>query len=241
MENKDISQIALQKIKESGIKPISKNVFNLKRALFWLFVCLSLFVGIISFAISLSILFDNDWYLYNKFGFNFIFKTLPYFWFVCLAIFTILGDFYYRKTTFGYRHRTVAIVLVYIILTVVFGTILHIVGLGNKFEKSISNNVPGYHGLMFDRDEFWSHPEGGLLYGRIIGVNGNSIQIIDFNDNLWTLNTENAFVGGRVKIETGEVIKIIGNIDDGNIFTVEQIRPCMNIKHNNSMCSNMMR
>lgn len=242
MENKDISQIALQKIQESGIKPISKNVFNFKRVLFWSLVGFSLVIGAVSFSIILLILFNNDWFLYSRYGFSFILKTLPYFWFVCLLLVAILGEFYYRKTYLGYRHRMLTIIGAYIILTMISGLIIHLVGLGNVIEESLSKKVPVYHSFMFDRNEFWSRPEEGLISGRIILVDDNVIKIVDFDNTIWTINTENAFVGGRVQIREGEFIRIIGDIDDNSVFTALQVRPWMGSKFNKNIeVVNMMR
>ncbi|MFA6251093.1 MAG: hypothetical protein WC603_00475 [Candidatus Paceibacterota bacterium] len=225
-DNKNISQIALEKIKESGIKPISKNIFNLKRVLFWSLVGFSIIIGVISFSSTLSILFYNDWYLYNKLGFGFIIKSLPYFWFIFLLIFAILCEFYYRKTSFGYRHRIVFIIGIYVSLIIVFGSILHLIGMGEKIEQSLFKNVPVYHFVTFDRNEFWSNPREGFISGRIILVDNNMIKIIDQNRNVWVLNIENASVRGRIKMTEGEVIKIIGEIKN-NVFIAEEIRPWM--------------
>jgi len=240
MENKDISQIALEKIKENGIKPISKNVFNIKRVIFWSLVSFSVIVGAISFAIVLSILFTNDWYLYNKLGFGFIFKSLPYFWLLSLLVFTVLGDFYYKRTYFGYRHRTITIVGVYIILTIVSGSILHIIGIGRIVEDSISKNIPMYRGFMFDKNEFWSHPENGLLSGEIIEINKNLIQVIDSSGIIWVIDIGNAFIGHRVELRVGETIKIVGDNDD--IFRANEIRPWVGSGLNeNNIRDRMMR
>jgi hypothetical protein len=228
MENKDISQIALERIKESGIKPISKNIFNLKRVTFWVFVGLSVTIGAMSFSVVLSILFNNDWDLYNRFGFNFIFRTLPYFWFVCLAIFTILGDFYYRKTSIGYRNSTIVIIGIYITLTVISGSILHFIGVGETIEESLSKNISIYRGVMFDKNNFWNNPEEGLISGKIINIEGNTIKLVDFGNNIWVVGFENANVGKRVQIKEGETIKIIGDTCNDYCFDAEQIRPWMN-------------
>lgn len=242
MENKDISQIALQKIKESGLRPISKNIFNLKRVLFWSLVGMSILIGAISFSVILSVLFNNDWYLYNKLGFNFIFKSLPYFWFIFLAIFIILGDFYYRQTLLGYRHRTVTIVGVYVILTIIFGSILYVAGVGRIVEESLSKNVSIYRGMMFDKSEFWSHPEDGFISGQIILVDGNLIKIIDFKNNIWIVEIDKAFIGNKVQVKEGEFIKIIGDENNQNIFRAEQIRPWMGNKFNqNKNMNSIMR
>lgn len=241
MENKDISQMALQKIKEGGIKPIPKNFFNFKRVIFWSLVFFSIIVGIVSFAILLSILFTNDWYLYNKLGLGFIFKSLPYFWVLALILFTILGDFYYRRTSFGYRYKTTTIVGVYILITIFFGSILHIIGIGKGVEESFHRNIPIYHGFMFDRDEFWSHPEEGFISGQIILIDGNLIRIIDIKNNIWVIETNDAFIGRKVKIQEGEFVKIIGGFGDG-IFIAEQIRPGIGNRFNqNKKMDNMMR
>lgn len=241
MENKDISQMALQKIKENGIKPISKNIFNFKRIFFWSLVSFSIIVGILAFAIVLSILFTHDWYLYNKLGFAFIFKSLPYFWFGLLIIFILLGDFYYKKTPLGYRHRDFVIVGFFVILTMIFGSILYFIGIGEKAEDSLSRNVPIYRGFMFDRNEFWSHPEQGFIFGRIILIDGDLIKIIDHKNNIWAVEMSNAFVGQKVKIQEGEIIKIIGNLDE-NIFKAEQIRPGTGNKFNqNKKINSTMR
>lgn len=227
MEKKDISQIALERIRESGIKPISKNVFNLKRVLFWSLVGFSIIVGVVSFSVTLNTLFNNDWYLYNKFGLHFILKSLPYFWVGCLLLVAILGKFYYRKTSLGYRHRTITVIGTYIILTVILGTVLYECGVGDAVEQSLSKNVPIYHIVIFNRSEFWLHPEEGLLSGRIIEVEDNVIKLIDANGNTWGVDISNAFVDRQIKIEVGQIIKIVGDINNeiDKIFTAEEIHP----------------
>lgn len=242
MENKNISQIALEKIKESGMKPISKSIFSIKRVLFWSLVGFSIIIGSVSFSVALSILFSNDWDLYNKFGFSFVLRSLPYFWFVCILLLTILGEFYYRKTSLGYRHRTFMIVSVYVFITVILGSILHVVGWGSRVEESIYENIPVYHGIVFDKDEFWSHPETGLISGKIILIEGKTLNLLDFNQKVWIINMDNAVTMGRTRLEEGELIKIIGVTDDGNLFNAEQIRPWGNIKlHKSSFRENIMR
>lgn len=234
-ENKDISQIALEKIRESGMKPISKNVFNFKRVLFWSLVGFSVLVGVVSFSAMLSILFNNDWFLYNKFGFSFIFKSLPYFWILCLALFVILGEFYYRKTFLGYRHNVVVIILAYIIVTTILGSVLHLFGGGEIIEQSISNNVPIYRKFMFDKYEFWTNPIDGFISGKILEVNDNAVKIVDFNNNIWIVNIDEAFIGPRAEIKIGQTVKIIGDVNN-EIFEAEEIRPWMG-RINRHCCS----
>jgi len=224
-ENKDISQIAFQKIKESGIKPISKNIFNLKKVLFWSLFSISIIVGALSFSMALSILLNNDWYLYNKLGFGFIFKTLPFFWVGCLLIFTLFGEFYYRKTLLGYRHRIITVVGLYVTITVISGSVLNIIGVGKTIEQSLFDNLPVYHLVVFDRGEIWTHPERGLLSGKIINIGDKVIEVIDSNGVVWNINIGNNILLGKVKFKVGNTIKIVGDKDNDidNIFNAEEI------------------
>jgi len=239
MENKDISRIALQKIKESGRKPISKYVFSIKRVIFWSLVYLALIFGAISFSVLISLLLNNDWYLYNRFGFNFILKSLPYFWFVFLIVFTILGDFYYRKTFLGYRRKTIIIIFIYITLTVIFGSILSIVGIGDNIEKSLLKNVSVYRGFMFDKSEFWSNPEKGLLFGTIISIDDNFIKVIDHKNNIWIIDINQTTLGKKTEIKVGEIIKVIGN-KNNDIFRADEIRPWIGNRNKQKMHINYM-
>jgi len=224
MENKNISQIALERIKYEGIKPISRNVFSIKRVLFWSLVAISFIVGAFVFSISLSTLFNNDWYLYNRFGLNFIFKTLPYFWIISLAVFTILGEFYYRKTLLGHRKGIIVIVGIYLISTTLFGTIFYIIGLGSTIEEKLENNITSYRGVILNRYEIWSHPESGLLSGVITKVGENEIEIVDMDGYVWIVKMEALTVKGKMNILENDRVKIIGKIVNDNVFQAEDIR-----------------
>lgn len=238
--NKNISQIVLDKIKERGEKPISKSVFFFKKYLFWFLVGLSIVIGSISFAITLSFLINNDWNLYGRFGFSFILKTLPYFWFICLALFIFLGEFYYKKTFLGYRHRSFVIVGIYLLTTTILGSIIYSIRMEENIERSLHRKIPVYRTMVFDREDIWAKPNEGLLSGEIILDNDNRLQIIDNRGLLWEVKiNEDTFIGRRVNLIEGERIKILGEIEDRRIFKAQEIRPWinnmgkMNIPNNN--------
>lgn len=224
MKNKNISQIAFEKIREKGIRPISRKVFNIKRALFWLVIILSLFIGAFTFSIILSALFNNDWDLYNKFGFNFILKTVPYFWLVSLGIFTMLGEYYYRQTPLGHRRGFLMIIGIYMGLTIIFGTIFYSINIDEYVEDYIVDNAPDYSNFIFNKYEVWSHPEGGLLSGTITKVGDGTIEIIDFNGLVWNINTKDSFIDSKALIEVGRNVKIVGENEANNIFNADEIR-----------------
>lgn len=232
MENKNISQIALERIKEEHIKPISRNVFSIKRVLFWVVVATSFIVGAFAFSLTIFALVNNDWDLYNKFGLSFIMRTLPYFWLVSLVIFTILGEYYYRKTLLGHRRGFVLIAGIYLISTTLFGSIFYLIGVGESVERSLVDVDPVYRNIILNRQEIWSHPEDGLLSGKIILVKDGVMQVMDADGFIWIVDKENSIIKGRVSVEIGERIKIIGNKTEDNYFRALEIRPWMGMKMN---------
>jgi len=225
MENKNISQIVQERIKEEGIKPISRKVFSIKRVAFWVIVFSSLLVGAFTFSLALSSLLNNDWDLYNKFGLNFVFKTLPYFWLLSLALFTILGEYYYRKTLLGHRRGIFVILGIYVVFTSVFGLTFYLVGVSNFTEKYLEEGPTVYRNILLNRHEVWSHPDDGLLSGKITRIAPDVLEIIDPNGFVWIVDTSSAVTRGKTEIEIGERIKIIGDKTDNNSFDADELRP----------------
>ncbi|NVN97460.1 hypothetical protein HXX01_04520 [Candidatus Nomurabacteria bacterium] len=230
MENKNISQIVLERIKGEGLKPISRSVFSIKRVLFWTAVTISLIIGAFVFSLILSGLFNNDWDLYNKFGFNFILKTFPYFWLGSLIIFVILGEYYYRKTLHGYRHTLIVVVGAYMASSIIFGSLFYVLRVGEVIEKSLVDVPLVYRNIILNRHEVWTHPEEGLLSGKITKIGDGEIEMIDSNGNLWIIDTTSSTNRGKVEIEVGERIKILGDIIDENNFIADEIRPWVGVR-----------
>jgi hypothetical protein len=185
----------------------------------------SFIIGAFTFSIVLSALFNNDWYLYNRIGFSFILRTLPYFWVVSLAVFTILGEFYYKKTLLGYRRKVVVIVGIYLISTTLFGGIFYLIGFGGGIEETFENNINSYRGIILNRYEIWGHPEDGLLSGRVTKISNNEIEIVDLNGYFWTIDIRDAILLGVLDIKNDERVKITGKITTSNNFDAEEIRP----------------
>lgn len=230
--NKDISKIALDQIKKTGMEPVSRTIFNLKRVTFWTLVVFSMLVGSISFAIILSILVNNDWELYNRFGLNFILNTLPYYWLLCLVIFAVLAEFYYRKTFFGYRHTILSIIGFYITITIAMGGIFQLLGVGNHMEQYLFNNVRAYHNLRLNNAKFWVNPDDGLLVGEIIEVNNDRLRITDFSNRIWIINIPEFNEINTQQVQVGQIIKIIGDREDENVFSAEIIKPFVPYRQN---------
>ena len=225
MENKNISQIVIDRIRGEGLKPISKKVFNLKRISFWVAVAICLFVGAFMFSLVVSGLLNNDWDLYDRFGVNFVFRTLPYFWFVSLIIFIILGEYYYRKTMFGYRHTIIVVVGAYMASSIIFGSIFYAIGVSDLMENDLVGIPTVYRNIILNRHEVWTHPEKGLLSGKIIQLDEGSMQSIDNDGSVWDVDINSLSDRDDLNLKVGDRMKITGDIMDDNFFIAEEIRP----------------
>jgi hypothetical protein len=225
MIKKDISQITVETIKQTGMKPAPKAMFTFSKTIFWLLVGITIAVGSLSFAVILFLLINNDWSLYGRLGPGFILKTLPYFWFVFLALFIFLGEYYYKKTTFGYRYRFLTIITAYALVTVLLGSVLYASGFGGSIEEKLHTNIPAYRSVTFNQQNIWSQPEKGLLSGTILSVGSSTIEIVDFNNTKWSVEIHNTLIRDRVELYQNETIKIIGTSKGDGLFSANEIRP----------------
>jgi hypothetical protein len=220
-DNKDISQIILDKIKEEGIKPISKKVFDLQKFLFWFLVSLSIAIGSVSFSVVLLLLINNEWVLFNKLGLIYIFESLPYFWLICLLLFAALGKYYYRKTLLGHRRNIMMVVGLYAIITMLFGSIIYAVGIGNIIERSLYNNVSIYRGVTFDREKLWNLNDDGLLSGIVTNFDNNILKLRDSNGLIWNIDISEASLGRGVNIVKCAKLRIVGDEVSRGIFKAD--------------------
>ena len=225
MENKNISKLAMDSINKMAIKPQPKIRFVIKKVIIWLFAILSVLIGSLSFAVTLYLLFDYDLNAFQHLGINMIFHFLPYFWFLFLGVFIIVGEYYYRKTTLGYRYRLALVLIIYIIITLAVGSMGYAAGLGATIENELAKNMPFYQKYLFNKESIWSQPENGLLSGAIKSVSGKKIILVDFKNDNWEINIEGALIRGRAVIKAGEKIKIIGIKTGNGFFKAQEIRP----------------
>ncbi len=226
---KKLSDKIVNKIKEEKIKPKAKWVFLLKDYFIWSAFGVSIIIGGLAFVVILFLLTTNDWdmhkYLGEGFGVYFL-TALPRVWIGTLILFLLVAYYNYRHTKGGYRYKAYLIVLGSVVTSVVIGTALFFMGLGDKIEQSFANTLPYYGGYMEHRMEIWNQPEKGLLAGEIIEIKSENILMIeDFKKNIWEIDVNNALWRGGQVAKIGNKVKIIGVKKSNNIFTAQEIRP----------------
>lgn len=226
----EVTKNTLQKIKKENIKPIPKWQFLLKDSLVWGLFVLNLILGSIGFAISLYILGNNDVILDSSLVTNaweWIILSIPVAWILLTVFFLFIAYYNFKHTSGGYRFTVVKIFLMNLVVSIVLGVVINGFGLSQKLNTMFSDNIPFYNHTMDLRSEVWMRPESGYLAGTIVDINLDTkiLKIEDLNGKSWTISYSEATVRGRVSLQVGEEIKIVGKIVSDSLFEASEIRP----------------
>ncbi|NMC51271.1 hypothetical protein GYA54_00895 [Candidatus Kuenenbacteria bacterium] len=222
-----ISDKILETIKDQGLKPTPKSNLRAKNLLLWFLFGLSIIFGALAVGISIFILANQEWDIYQRIEMNFgkiLLLTLPYFWLAALVVFVGLGYYNYKNTKFGYRLPLARLIIFYLLATVILGILIYNFGLGYKLNNIFNEKLPGYAQLNYEH-RLWQKTDQGLLAGEIVAITKNGFILQDLSGDHWQINALTANVQNDAILKIGERIKIIGDITLENQFTAEEIRP----------------
>ena len=232
MNYKDFSQKIISEIKENKIKPKPRWQFVIVNFFIWFGGFFALILGSFVFSVILYMFIDNDWDAVNYIGGNFIkftFIIMPYFWLICLGLFSLAAFFIIRRTKKGYQYPFWKISLLSIILSVFLGSLFYGVGFGRAIDETLSQKTDIYKKIVNHRSEHWLNPEEGFLGGEIKSIDTEkTFFLIDFNDREWKVFYENALIMPSCEIGEGRGIRMIGKIlygEDVESFEAERILP----------------
>jgi len=226
MSKPEISSKILQLIKEKQISPKPKWFFILKNSLIWLLSTLSLIIGALSFAIILHLVINNDWDVYKNINdslIGFILLTLPYFWFIFLIIFIFLGYYNFKLTQKGYKFPFLAVLFINILISIIFGTFLYNMGIGQTIDQTLAKKAPLYNKYINKREHIWCQPEQGRLAGIIIEIKDENIFLLhDITKKEWQVIYNQPVM---FQMHPGIKIRIIGQQVEPATFNAMQILP----------------
>lgn len=226
--NKDISQKVLDRIKDKKIEPKAKWQFLLKDSIIWVLFGLSIFIGALATAAAIFNIKFSDWDIYDRAPggrFSFLLEVMPYFWLVILILLVVVAYYNFKHTKKGYKYNFVGIILLSLVASLVLGGASYGLGLGEKMEYRATRHLPFYKGLEDRRMQMWKKDPEGLLAGKIIKVYEERFDLEDLKNKLWEVETENTEIMPMVILQEGEMIRMIGKRQDGQIFVAERIMP----------------
>jgi hypothetical protein len=221
------SQKLLKKIQTRKVIQKSRLEFTFKNILFWTLFAFSIIIGGLSFSVIIFAFSQTEFDLLSHITdskVEFFLGILPFFWIISCTIFLFISIFGIRHTKTGYRYSPFLIFGSSIILSIILGASFFFTGGAEKIEQIFAENIPIYESVAEKKMAIWSMPKQGFLSGEIIEKEAMLI-IEDWSGKKWKIDFTNALVRGRMPLNKGEKIKIIGKISEGNIFVAEEIRP----------------
>ncbi len=225
MENSDK---LISTMKNQNLKPIPKWRFSLKGMAIGLTIFVSVIVGGLAFSIILFSIqqlgFDLVTHMSHS-KIEFLLGLLPFLWLGILLVFLILGVVSIRNSKKGYKFSPTKLLLINSAFSILVGTLFFIGGGAQWLENTFAVKIELYESINEKKILMWSMPEEGYLSGTIESVNENTLALVDFNKERWTVDYQQSFIPPSVLLEEGEKIKLKGTKTAANYFQANEVRP----------------
>lgn len=218
------SKKILDQIEKKHIKPTPKWQFVLMHTAMWMLFAASILLGSIAVSVALFKIVASDWTVVPRLpGGPLI--VLPYVWILILGVMVVVASILFEKTEKGYKHHLWTIGIVSIGLSIVLGSILFAIRLGEGVENGLRDNFKPYREYQELREEVFHAPEHGVLPGRIIELDQNvMIMMDDFSGTRWEVDIKDAKLPIR-ELKEGEIVIAVGEKTGKGEFKAEGIRP----------------
>ena len=193
---------------------------------FFVFIFFTISSGALSLITYLSI--NNEWDIakhYSNSYIDFAIHTFPFF-----LLLIIIPGILITITTFKFTHLGKSLSIYRAIITIsfpfiFFSLLFFYTGISKTINSSLSP-YSFYELLIVNRNEIWQNPDFGLLSGEIGAITDlDNFLLIDFNNKIWTIKSNNSKIDNKEIIRPGNKIKILGRKNDDQTFETKEIRP----------------
>jgi hypothetical protein len=130
-----------------------------------------------------------------------------------------------RHSWKGYKFSWQNIIISYVMISMALGTLFFLAGGAKRLEAAFDVFVNSYESIEERKIDVWNQPDAGRLAGEILRIEGDALQLRDFDGNIWTISYVNANVAPMVIMDQGERIKVLGRREEDLRFLAEDIRP----------------
>ena len=225
----DLSKKTLEKIKNEQVHPRPRWYFVTRNYFFWFMFILTTVLGGIAFGMILLVTGDLDWDIYPYLGLSLpeaVVISLPYLWIALLVCFLLITYYHFTHTRTGYRYRFIVIFLFSLLASTLLGYGFYQYGWTETVERQLKDRIPGYHRLVYSRENQWMHPERGLLSGTVIAIKPEErlLQLEDYLGKSWEVDVSQARLRGNIPLSGNQHIKIIGSQLSESVFKATEVR-----------------
>ncbi len=222
--NNELSKRIQEHIDTNNIKPLPRWRFILLRSSFWLLAFLSVVIG--SFAVGAILFLFLDYNNHNLIGasenITEFLLMIPYLWIVMFLMFILIARISIAHTQKGYQYRIHSVIVVSVLLSIIFGSVLNFIGVSKITNESL-NEFPVYQYVTYDAKDAYTRPILGRLAGIIVFVkNNNNFTLQDFNGHMWQIHlgtTTSGFIP-----EASSTVRMLGLLETSSkIFYAKSI------------------
>ena len=223
----DSSRKLIDAIKEGQIQPRPRWQFRLKNNLILAGFLFTVLLGSLAFSVVLIAIQQVNFNITSHMTHSrleFFLSMLPVFWIVLLICALRLRKYGIGHSRKGYK-CTLARQMGYSAgLSILLGTLFFITGGAHLLEHAYGLHVDTYESIEERRIRFWMDPQGGQLAGEIVKAQADSLVLMDFRGEQWTVLFDKGLsLEHLVHLEKGEKVKLVGLMLGENRFKAREI------------------
>ena len=223
--NDQLSNKIMEKIDAENLTPLPYWRFVALRSLFWLLSILSVVIGSIAVGTIIFLCLDDSHHGLPTIPDNIsdFLLAVPYLWIMVLALFIFVAKASIQHTKQGYRYRLRTIVVVSFVSSILLGTVLCYVGIGQITHETL-NEVSFYNFVIYDSRDAWSRPTIGRLSGAVLSIQNNRVfSITDLNGKVWMVHLATSSDGLFIP-EASSTVRMFGLIEPlSGVFIAQSV------------------
>ena len=217
------SKEALEKIMRGEVKQRSRWYFFFQNMILWAVGTLSVIAGSLLVSLMIFTVMNCDASVHHEVYGQIVSRVtilLVIVWILLTGGFIMLSDLAIRRTKRGYMYPLHIILIIDIILSIVFGMMFYVFGVGSFVDDALDGHMDHYSGLEKRRADLFHKPEKGLLVGRVVHVDDDFVEIATMSSGLWIVFTNDLNVDASQQLQAGSDVIFAGEKINGEQFFV---------------------
>lgn len=225
----NLKDSVIQTIDAENVCPRSRLFFVCKETLVWIFWGLSVVVGAFAVAVSLFVLTNSQYALYEATHdnfFTFAVQALPYLWILLFLVTAYLAVNNLRNTKRGYRYEVWKVIASSMVLSLAGGAVLQLFGFGFVVDYKLGAEMRMYMSQDKLEMKLWQTPTDGRLIGKQVFSTVIPTSTVVFEDSLgtrWNLNVSELTPMDLNLLRSERMVRVVGTTSD---ITTKQFHAC---------------
>ena len=223
-QSKSLKSSVLSRIESDQVCPKSRLFFQSRECSVWFLWLLSVIFGAFAVAVTLYVLMNNQYSLYEATHdnfFTFLVEVLPFLWVGIFGLMTFVAIYNLRHTSRGYRYPVSVILASSLVLSLAGGSALQLFGLGYTIDHMLGKSMKMYVSQEKLEERVWQMPEDGRLIGNQVFATLSPTSTIIFEDvtgQRWQVMIDELEAYDIELLAKEGKIKLLGKVLDENIY-----------------------